>query len=165
MAECFVAAGAQVTIVGRRPEPLRAACAALGANAAWLAADITDPACVAAMRVTAAAMRASLAVTGIAPAHCHTLLAAFRQDAVKNRYADWQQLMDYCALSAAPVGRYLLDLHGESPATWHSSDALCAALQVIIVLDCIGHEILRRNARLRRFNPIRVCPGMVRMIK
>jgi squalene synthase HpnC len=86
---------------------------------------------------SAAAMRASLAVTGIAPAHCHTLLAAFRQDAVKNRYADWQQLMDYCALSAAPVGRYLLDLHGESPATWHSSDALCAALQVINHLqDC-----------------------------
>ena len=47
MAECFLAAGARVTIVGRRPEPLQAACAALGANAAWLAADITDPARVA----------------------------------------------------------------------------------------------------------------------
>ena len=43
MAQCFVAAGARVTIVGRRPEPLHAACAALGASAAYLAADITDP--------------------------------------------------------------------------------------------------------------------------
>ncbi len=47
MAECFVAAGARVTIVGRRPEPLKAACAALGASAASLAVDITDPARVA----------------------------------------------------------------------------------------------------------------------
>ena len=47
MAQCFVAAGARVTIVGRRPEPLRAACQQLGANAACLAADITDPARVA----------------------------------------------------------------------------------------------------------------------
>ena len=47
MAQCFIAAGARVTIVGRRPEPLQAACQQLGANAAWLAADITDPARVA----------------------------------------------------------------------------------------------------------------------
>ena len=37
MAECFVAAGARVTIIGRRPEPLQAACTALGESAAWLA--------------------------------------------------------------------------------------------------------------------------------
>jgi gluconate 5-dehydrogenase len=42
MAQCFVAAGARVTIVGRRPEPLQTACQELGANAAYLAADITD---------------------------------------------------------------------------------------------------------------------------
>jgi NAD(P)-dependent dehydrogenase (short-subunit alcohol dehydrogenase family) len=43
MAQCFVAAGARVTMVGRRPQPLQAACRELGANAACLAADITDP--------------------------------------------------------------------------------------------------------------------------
>ena len=47
MAQCFVAAGARVTIVGRRPEPLQAACKELGASANFLAADITDPARVA----------------------------------------------------------------------------------------------------------------------
>ena len=47
MAQCFVAAGARVTIVGRRSEPLQAACRELGENAAYLAADITDPARVA----------------------------------------------------------------------------------------------------------------------
>ena len=47
IAQCFVAAGARVTIVGRRPEPLQAACEQLGANAAFISADITDPARVA----------------------------------------------------------------------------------------------------------------------
>ena len=86
---------------------------------------------------SASAMRKSLLETGIDPAHCHDLLGAFRQDAVKLRYANWQELMDYCRQSAMPVGRYLLDLHGESRDTWPASDALCAALQVINHLqDC-----------------------------
>jgi farnesyl-diphosphate farnesyltransferase len=85
----------------------------------------------------AAAMRDSLSRSGVPAVHCHELLDAFRQDAVKNRYADWDELMGYCRLSAAPVGRYLLDLHGESRDTWPASDALCAALQVINHLqDC-----------------------------
>lgn len=85
----------------------------------------------------AAAMRVSLAESGVPAVHCHELLDAFRQDAIKRRYADWGELMAYCRLSAAPVGRYLLDLHGESRDTWPASDALCAALQVINHLqDC-----------------------------
>jgi phytoene/squalene synthetase len=55
-------------------------------------------------------MRASLAATGITAAHCHDVLRAFRQDAVKLRYRDWDDLMEYCRYSAAPVGRQLLDL-------------------------------------------------------
>ena len=38
-----------------------------------------------------------------------------------------------------PVGRHVLDLHGESHATWPASDALCASLQVLNhVQDCAG---------------------------
>jgi phytoene/squalene synthetase len=45
--------------------------------------------------------------------------------------------MGYCYLSAAPVGRYLLDLHGETRDGWPASDALCNALQVLNHLqDC-----------------------------
>ena len=85
----------------------------------------------------AARMRASLAETGIAPGHCIDLLAAFKQDAVKARYRDWDDLMGYCILSAAPVGRYLVDLHGGSADGYGASDALCMALQVINHLqDC-----------------------------
>jgi farnesyl-diphosphate farnesyltransferase len=85
----------------------------------------------------ASAMRESLAATGVTAQHCHDVLRAFRQDAVKLRYRDWDDLMEYCRYSAAPVGRQLLDLHGESRATWPASDALCAALQVLNHLqDC-----------------------------
>jgi farnesyl-diphosphate farnesyltransferase len=85
----------------------------------------------------AAAMRASLAETGVTAQHCHDVLHAFRLDATKLRYRDWDDLMEYCRYSAAPVGRQLLDLHGESHDTWPSSDALCSALQVLNHLqDC-----------------------------
>src|SRR5262249_34992717 len=85
----------------------------------------------------ATAMRASLAETGGTAQHCHAVLHAFRQDAVKLRYRDWDDLMEYCRYSAAPVGRQLLDLHGESRDTWPASDALCSALQVLNHLqDC-----------------------------
>jgi hydroxysqualene synthase len=85
----------------------------------------------------ATAMRASLAESGTTAQHCHDVLRAFRLDATKLRYRDWDELMEYCRYSAAPVGRQLLDLHGESRDTWPPSDALCAALQVLNHLqDC-----------------------------
>ncbi len=80
---------------------------------------------------TAAALRASLAETGVTARHALDLLAAFRQDATKRRYASWEELLDYCRLSAMPVGRYVLDLHGEAADTHPPSDALCAVLQVL----------------------------------
>ena len=82
-------------------------------------------------------MRESLRVTQITPQHCLDLISAFKQDAVKTRYASWEDLIDYCDRSAAPVGRYLLDLHGGSRDGYAASDALCNALQVINHLqDC-----------------------------
>lgn len=83
------------------------------------------------------AMGLSLAATGITRAHCLDLISAFKQDAVKGRYASWEELIAYCDRSAAPVGRFLLDLHGGSRAGYTASDALCNALQVINHLqDC-----------------------------
>jgi len=74
---------------------------------------------------------------GLSPQHAQDLLQAFRQDAVKLRYADWDELIDYCRLSAMPVGRFVLDVHGEARTTWPANDALCAALQIINHLqDC-----------------------------
>jgi squalene synthase HpnC len=73
-------------------------------------------------------MRDSLNETGTTPQHCLDLVDAFKQDAVKGHY---------CIRSAAPVGRYLLDIHGGSVDGYGPSDALCNALQVINHLqDC-----------------------------
>ncbi len=83
------------------------------------------------------AVRRSNLQTGVTGKHCLDLISAFKQDAVKNRYQSWDELIDYCDRSASPVGRYLLDLHGEDKRGYIQSDALCNALQVINHLqDC-----------------------------
>lgn len=85
----------------------------------------------------AAALRRQLQECGLSPAPAHDLLAAFRQDAVQSGMADWGALLAYCRLSAVPVGRFLLALHGEDPTAHAAADALCAALQIINHLqDC-----------------------------
>jgi len=88
----------------------------------------------------AAALRRVLTERGLSDRHMLDLLTAFRRDAVKTRYADWDELMDYCRYSAAPVGRFVLDVHGEARTTWPASDALCAALQVINHLQDCGKD-------------------------
>jgi hydroxysqualene synthase len=82
-------------------------------------------------------LRRVLAERRLAPTHPLDLLTAFRQDVTKRRYADWDELMHYCRYSAMPVGRFVLDVHGEDQSTWAYSDPLCSALQVINHLqDC-----------------------------
>jgi farnesyl-diphosphate farnesyltransferase len=92
---------------------------------------------------SAARLRHSLAESGVAAIHARELLVAFRQDATKNRYANWAELLDYCRYSAAPVGRYVLDLHGEDRGTWPASDALCTALQVVNHLQDAAADLRR----------------------
>ncbi len=86
---------------------------------------------------SALGLRLSLAQTGVSVQHACDLLVAFRQDARKSRYASWEELFDYCRYSAMPVGRHVLDLHGEPVDTHWASDQLCAALQILNHLqDC-----------------------------
>lgn len=83
------------------------------------------------------ALRHILAERGLTPRHALDLLTAFRMDVTKRRYRDWDDLINYCTYSAMPVGRFVLDVHGESRATWPASDAICAVLQIINHLqDC-----------------------------
>lgn len=85
----------------------------------------------------ALALRRALAERGLSPQHALDLLKAFRLDATKLRYADWDDLIGYCSYSAMPVGRFVLDVHGESRSTWAASDSICAALQIINhIQDC-----------------------------
>lgn len=85
-------------------------------------------------------LRHALADRDLSDRHILDLLVAFRRDVVKPRTADWGDLMDYCRYSAAPVGRFMLEVHGEDRACWPASDALCAALQVINHLQDCGED-------------------------
>ena len=90
-------------------------------------------------------LREALVSRGLSPQHAQDLLKAFRQDAIKLRYDDWSDLIGYCTYSAMPVGRFVLDVHGEPKATWPASDALCAALQIINHLQDCAADYRRLN--------------------
>jgi len=93
----------------------------------------------------ALALRRVLKEHRLSEQHAMLLLEAFRRDVSKLRYADWDELMDYCRYSAMPVGRFVLDVHGEDRAIWPLSDALCAALQVINHLQDCGKDYRELN--------------------
>ncbi|MEZ5647660.1 MAG: squalene/phytoene synthase family protein [Alphaproteobacteria bacterium] len=78
-------------------------------------------------------------------AHARDLITAFKQDAQKLRYRDWDDLISYCLNSAAPVGRFLLDLHQEDRSAYPQSDALCNALQIINHLQDCKADYIRMN--------------------
>ena len=62
----------------------------------------------------------------------HDLLDAFSQDVLKKRYANFDEVQDYCRRSANPVGRLLLYLYEEAtPQNLKYSDAICTSLQLI----------------------------------
>ncbi|HME84544.1 MAG TPA: squalene synthase HpnC [Roseiarcus sp.] len=122
-------------------------------------------------------LRHALRERGLSPGHALDLLDAFRLDVRKSRYASWAELMDYCRLSATPVGRFVLDVHSEDKAIWPASDALCAALQVINHLqDCaadyrrldrvyLPHDILAAHgASIDMLGAARASPALRRAI-
>jgi squalene synthase HpnC len=75
-------------------------------------------------------LRQALAARAMPPRHAQDVLVAFRMDVSKLRYENWDEVIHYCRYSAMPVGRFMLDVHGESTSTWTASDALCAGLQI-----------------------------------
>jgi squalene synthase HpnC len=90
-------------------------------------------------------LRNALAERGMPPRHALDLLTAFRMDVTKLRYENWDEVVHYCRYSAMPVGRFVLDVHGESTSTWPASDALCAGLQVNNHLQDCGKDFREIN--------------------
>lgn len=88
-----------------------------------------------------------LALSGLpgpeAARHARQLLCAFRRDSQNEACVTWADLLAYCEDSANPVGRFLLDLHGESRAAWPLADRLCTALQVLNHLQDLRDDHLR----------------------
>jgi squalene synthase HpnC len=89
-------------------------------------------------------LRPQMAQFGLPVNLLDDLLSAFEQDAVKQRYADEAELLDYCNRSANPVGRLLLHLYGiQDAASLQMSDDICTALQLINFWQDLGVDIPR----------------------
>lgn len=93
----------------------------------------------------AVSLRQALAERSMPPRHALDVLIAFRMDVTKPRYENWDEVIHYCRYSAMPVGRFMLDVHGESTSTWAASDALCAGLQINNHLQDCGKDFRDLN--------------------
>jgi hydroxysqualene synthase len=90
-------------------------------------------------------LRRALMERSMPPRHALDVLIAFRMDVTKLRYENWDEVIHYCRYSAMPVGRFMLDVHGESNSTWAASDALCAGLQINNHLQDCGKDFRDLN--------------------
>ncbi len=78
----------------------------------------------------------------------YDLLQAFKQDISKTRYLNFAEILDYCRLSANPVGRILLYLNNSADEhNLNYSDAICSGLQLINFYQDIAQD-LDENDRL-----------------
>jgi len=67
----------------------------------------------------------------LTPSLFYDLLKAFKQDVVKKRYENYDEVLDYCRHSANPVGRLILELYDiRKEELFHLSDKICTALQL-----------------------------------
>ncbi|MDD2685941.1 MAG: squalene synthase HpnC [Gallionella sp.] len=72
----------------------------------------------------------------------YDLLDAFSQDVIKKRYANYDELLDYCRRSANPVGTLLLHLYEEAtPVNLAYSNAICTSLQLINFWQDVAKDI------------------------
>src|SRR3977135_953562 len=90
-------------------------------------------------------LRHALAQRSMPPRHALDVLIAFRMDVTKLRYENWDEVIHYCRYSPMTVGRFMLDVHGESTSTWAASDALCAGLQINNHLQDCGKDYRELN--------------------
>jgi squalene synthase HpnC len=75
------------------------------------------------------------------------LIQAFKQDVVKTRYGNFDEVLDYCRRSANPVGRLMLQLYGsDTPQHRFWSDQICTALQLINFYQDIAIDLKKHGA-------------------
>ena len=80
----------------------------------------------------------------------YDLLDAFSQDVTKTRYADYDEVLDYCTRSANPIGRLMLHLYAQSSASnIQLSDKICSALQIINFLQDISIDFKKNDGKQR----------------
>ncbi|MBU0561397.1 MAG: squalene synthase HpnC, partial [Bacteroidetes bacterium] len=78
-----------------------------------------------------AALHNTIIEKNISPQNLFNLLKAFKQDVTKNRFINFEEILEYCSNSANPVGRIILELHDiRTDSVFNLSDKVCTALQL-----------------------------------
>jgi squalene synthase HpnC len=86
----------------------------------------------------------------------HRLIEANRLDQVKARYETYDELLDYCRLSANPVGELVLGVFGAAtPDRITLSDRICTALQIVEHLQDIAEDYARGRVYMPREDLVR----------
>ncbi len=84
------------------------------------------------------------------------LIEANRRDQVKTRYETFEELLDYCRLSANPVGELVLGVFGAvTPERVGLSDSICSALQIVEHLQDIAEDHARGRVYMPREDLVR----------
>ncbi len=95
------------------------------------------------------ALRDTIVRFRLSPEHFGNLLSAFQEDVVVNRRPDFQAVLSYCANSANPVGRLVLELFDHrSPELFALSDHICTALQLTNFWQDIAVDLERNRVYL-----------------
>lgn len=103
-------------------------------SASWLPSGTRDD-------LILTAVAASIRTLNLPLSLFDDLISAFGQDTMKNRYASWAEVFDYCRRSANPIGRLVLRIAGyRDDALDRSSDALCTALQLTNFWQDFGRD-------------------------
>jgi len=110
----------------------------------WLEADLERAPAGAAAHPLVRRLTPLIDELGVPLAPFRALIAANRVDQHRTRYETFDDLLGYCALSAAPVGHLVLAVfRATTPERTAWSDAVCAGLQVVEHLQDIGEDARR----------------------
>jgi squalene synthase HpnC len=88
----------------------------------------------------------------------YDLLKAFKQDVIKKRYENFEEVIEYCKHSANPVGRLILELFDiRNEDAFRLSDKICTALQLTnfyqdLQIDFRKGRIYLPEDELQKFN-------------
>jgi squalene synthase HpnC len=104
-----------------------------------------------------ARLHGTIAACGLALEPFRRLIEANRIDQRKTRYANWEEVREYCTYSADPVGRLVLGVYGraEDEKLVGLSDSICTGLQLVNFLQdpprdlALGRVYLPQNDMAR----------------
>lgn len=109
---------------------------------AWLEAELERAAAGEATHPVLRRLQTTIAAHGLALQPFRDLIEANRRDQTVHRYETFDDLVDYCRLSANPIGRLVLAVLGaESPERAQWSDDVCTALQVVEHLQDVAEDL------------------------